>query len=70
MGTPYWSAVYHHPILSKDGDIAWRILHNRIVTPQQVHQWSKQDIVDCPWCTGTTGTIDHIFLNCPSATAF
>jgi hypothetical protein len=41
--TPNWGAVYLRPILSKDGDIAWRILHNRTVTPQLLHQLSKRD---------------------------
>jgi hypothetical protein len=36
LGKPKWESVYHHPILSKDGDVAWRILHNRIITPQQL----------------------------------
>jgi hypothetical protein len=26
LGKHRWEAVYHHPILSKDGDVAWRIL--------------------------------------------
>jgi hypothetical protein len=42
IGTPNWKAVYHYPIHSNDGDIEWRILHNRIVTPQQLHQWSNR----------------------------
>jgi hypothetical protein len=70
LGKPKWEAVYHHPILSKDGDVAWRILHNRIVTPQQLHKWGKRDTSDCPWCPGTTGTIDHMFFECPTAIAF
>jgi hypothetical protein len=61
-------AVDHHPLLSKDGeDIAARILHNRIVTPQQLHQWSKQDTDYCPWCPGTTGTIDNMCSTAPQS---
>jgi hypothetical protein len=47
---PKWEAVYHHPTLIKDGDVAWWIPHNRIVTPQQVHKWNKRDTSDCSWC--------------------
>jgi hypothetical protein len=41
LGKPKWEAVYHYPILSKDGNVAWRILHNRIIMPQQLHKWKK-----------------------------
>jgi hypothetical protein len=58
------------PILSKDGDIAWRILHNGIVIPKLLYQWSKRDTDYCPWCPGITGTIDHMFFDFPSVTAF
>lgn len=60
-------AASHHPILNKDVDIAWRILHKRTVTPQQLHQWSKRDRVDRRWRPGTT---DHMCLDCPSDTGF
>jgi exonuclease III len=33
LGKPKWETAYHPPILSKDGDIAWKILHNSITTP-------------------------------------
>jgi hypothetical protein len=33
------------------------------------HQWSTRDTDYCPWCPGTTGTIDHMFFDCPSVTA-
>jgi exonuclease III len=66
LGKPNWKAVYHQPILSQDGDIAWRILHNRIVTPDLLHRWSKRQTDDCPWCPGDTGTFDHMFFDCPS----
>jgi hypothetical protein len=26
--------------------------------------------ITCPWCQGTTGTIDHMFFDFPSVTAF
>jgi cell division protein FtsI/penicillin-binding protein 2 len=64
-GKPKWEAVYHHPILSKDGDVAWRM-----ITPQQLHKWATRDTSDCPWCPGTTGTIDHIPFEWPTVTAF
>jgi hypothetical protein len=70
LGKPKWEAVYHHPILSKDDTVAWRIQHNRIITPQKLHKWGKRDTSDCPWCPGTTGTIDHMFFECPTAIAF
>jgi hypothetical protein len=66
LGKPKWEAAYHPPILSKDGDIAWKILHNRITTPQQLYCWNKRDTPDCLWCPGTSGTTEHMFLDCPS----
>ena len=66
MGKPNWKGLYHYPILSKDGDIAWRILHNSIVTPEKLHQWGRRTTPDCPWCTGIRGTLDHMFLDCPA----
>jgi hypothetical protein len=38
MGTPNWGQSN----LSKDGDVTWIILHSRIITPQQLYQWSEQ----------------------------
>jgi hypothetical protein len=35
--------------------------------PQQLHKWKKWDTSDCPWCPGT---IDHVFFDCPTVTAF
>jgi hypothetical protein len=70
LGKLKWEAVYLQPILSKDGVVVWRILHNRIITPQQLHKWGKGDTPDCPWCPGTTGTMDHMFFECPTVTAF
>ncbi|PNF28681.1 hypothetical protein B7P43_G07886 [Cryptotermes secundus] len=70
LGKPKWEALYHPPIISKDGDIAWRILHNRITTPQQLHRWKKKDTPNCPWCPGTSGTTEHMFLDCPHAVDF
>jgi hypothetical protein len=61
LGKPKWETVYHRSILSKDGDVAWRILHNRIITSQQVQKWGKRD---------TTDIMDHMFFKCPTATAF
>jgi hypothetical protein len=58
---------YTHPILSKGDDVTWRIQHNRIITPQQLHKWGKRDTSDCP---GTTGTTDHMFFECPTVTVF
>jgi hypothetical protein len=52
------------------GNISWGILHNRIVTPKLLHQWSKRDTDYCPWFPGITGTIEHMFFDCPSVTAF
>jgi hypothetical protein len=69
LGKPQWKAVYHHPIMSKDGNISWMILYNRITTPQQLHKWGKRDTPDCPWCPGTTGT-EHMLLECSQVTAF
>jgi hypothetical protein len=67
LGKPKWEAVYHHAILSIDGDVAWTILHSTIFTPQQLHKWGKRVIPDCPWSPGTT---DHMFFECPTVTAF
>jgi hypothetical protein len=39
-------------------------------TPQQLHKFNKRDTSDSPWCPGTIGTIDHIFFDCPTVTAF
>lgn len=68
MSTPNCKAVYHYPIHTNHGDIASMTFHNRIVTPQQLHQWSKRQTVDCPWCPGVTATLDHIFFVCPWTT--
>jgi exonuclease III len=67
LGKPRWEAAYQPPIQSKDGDIAWKLLHNRITTPQMLHLWHKRDTPDCPWCPGILGTTQHMFLDCPSA---
>jgi hypothetical protein len=69
LGKSRWKAVYHHPILSKDGNVAWRIQHNNIIKPQQVHKWGKRDPSDCPWCPSTTDKIDHMYFECPTVTA-
>jgi hypothetical protein len=70
LGKPKRETVYHPPILSKDGDIAWKILHNKITTPQQLHRWNKRNTPDSPWCSGTSGTTAHMFLDCPSVIDF
>jgi hypothetical protein len=40
--------------------IAWRILHNIVVTPRRLYQWKKRKKEDCPWCVGVSGTLEHI----------
>jgi exonuclease III len=67
LGKPNWEAVYQSPIQSKDGDITWKLLHNRIATPQMLYLWKKRGKPDCPWCPGTSGTTQHMFIECPSA---
>jgi hypothetical protein len=67
--THNWKGLYHYPIISKDGDIAWRILHNRIVTPELL-QWGKRTTADCPWCPGIKGTLDHMLLDCPAVKTY
>jgi hypothetical protein len=47
---PMWTLVYQYRTESNDGDIAWRIMHNIIVTPQRLHQWKRRKQEDCPWC--------------------
>jgi hypothetical protein len=70
LGKPHWETIYHLPIFSKDGDIAWKILRNRITTPQPLHRWNKRSIPGCSWCPGTSGTTEHMFLDCHSVTEF
>jgi exonuclease III len=69
LGTPNWKAVYHPPILSQDGDIAWRILHNRIATPEQLNKWNQRQTADCPWCPRSPGTLEHMLFECSTVTA-
>jgi hypothetical protein len=70
LGKPKWETAYHTPSLNKDGDIAWKILHNRITRPHQLHRWNKRGTPDCPWCPGTSGIIEHMFPNCPTVIDF
>jgi hypothetical protein len=63
-----WEAVYLYPIDCKDGDVAWRMLHNRLVAQRLFHQWIKRVTDYCPRCHGTTGSLEHMFFDCPMAT--
>jgi hypothetical protein len=65
---PIWTSLYQYPTDSKDGDIAWRLLHNTVVTPRNLYQWEKRKRKECPWCDGVSGTIEHMFLESQHAT--
>jgi hypothetical protein len=68
MGKPSWKVIYIYSSRCKDGDVAWCMLHNRIVTLRLLHRWIERDIDCCPWCPRTTGTLKHMVLDCPSIT--
>lgn len=59
-----WSSIYAYPIDGGDGDVTWRFLHDRLVTPVRRHLWGVQASPDCPWCTGVKGTSIHMMLEC------
>jgi hypothetical protein len=61
--------VYHRPLLSKEGDIAWTILHSEL-SHHNSYTNEVNQILYCPWCPGAKGTIDHMFFDCPTVTAF
>jgi hypothetical protein len=49
------------------GGLLLALIRRGIVTPWQLHQWNKR-ATDCrPWCPGTAGTAEHMFLESPSA---
>jgi hypothetical protein len=68
LDKPIWISVYQYPMDSSDGGIAWRILHNIIVTPRWLYQWKKRKKEDCPWCVSVSGTLKHMILECPHST--
>jgi hypothetical protein len=60
-------SLHLYPTDSKDGDFAWRFLHNTVVTPRRLYQWKNRKKEDCPWFDGVSGTIEHKFLECQHA---
>jgi exonuclease III len=62
--TPIWEGVYLSPIDGGDGDVTWRFLHDRLVTPVRRFKWGVQPSPNCPWCI-TRGTTLHMILECP-----
>jgi zinc-binding in reverse transcriptase len=59
-----WRSLYQLPIDGSDGDISWRFLHDRLVTPVRRHKWGVQPSPHCPWCI-TPGTAMHMLFECP-----
>jgi hypothetical protein len=68
LDKPIWISLYQYPTDSKDGDNAWRFLHNTVVTPRRLYQWKKRKKDNCPWCDSVSGTVEHMFLECQHAT--
>lgn len=58
-----WTSLYHHPIEKKDSDVAWRLLHNALVTPKKLFQWKVIQSPLCPWCK-EEGNIVHMIFEC------
>jgi hypothetical protein len=63
MRKPSWNVVCLYSITCKDGDVAWCMVHNRIVTLKLLHQWTKRDTDCCPWCPRATGPSITILWN-------
>lgn len=60
-----WDAAYETPSDSRDGDISWRLLHNRLVTPALLYKWRRREENRCPWCP-LLGSALHMMFQCPA----
>lgn len=58
-----WNTTHNYPTDRKDSDVAWKLLHNALVTPRKLHQWRVITSSLCPWCK-EEGNIQHMFFKC------
>jgi len=59
----FWNNLYTYPTDKRDSDVAWRLLHNALVTPRRLYQWKIIPSSLCPWCK-QEGNLSHMFFQC------
>lgn len=68
QGKVNWDNLYRKPTITRDADISWRFLHDRLITPVRLKTWRKRQSAECPFC-GIHGTATHCILECYTVTA-
>lgn len=63
---PNIKMYYSKPAISKDSDIAFRLLHNSLPHPNQISHFTPDGVRTCNVCKGNDGTLYHRFFSCPA----
>ena len=60
-----WLSIYKLPSTKKEGDVQFKLLHNVQPSLPVLHHLNTDIPPSCGWC-GEKGTIEHLFITCPS----
>jgi ribonuclease HI len=59
-----WKALWNYPSIPKVDLFTWTLIHNSILTFDNLKRRGWEGPSRCPLCTQTEETIDHLLFNC------